>query len=148
RLPVDFLREVGLRDSRFSGRPAVRIPYFDRDGNVSAIRFRTALEGKDRFRWERGAKLSLYGRWWFEDFSTFDGVVLVEGESDCHTLWLHGFPALGLPSARSWKEDWAEHLEGFETIYIVIEPDTGGEAVRKWLAMSAIRARSRLVDLG
>ena len=31
-------------------------------------------------------------------------VVLVEGESDCHTLWLHDFPALGLPGAGNWNE--------------------------------------------
>jgi hypothetical protein len=50
RLPIDFLRGLGLSDCHWSGRPAVRVPYFDQDGNVAAVRFRTALEGKDRFR--------------------------------------------------------------------------------------------------
>ena len=31
---------------------------------------------------------------------------------------------------------------------VVIEPDKGGETVRKWLAASAIRDRARLVSLG
>ena len=31
-------------------------------------------------------------------------VVVVEGESDTHTLWNAGFPALGLPGAGNWKE--------------------------------------------
>ncbi|MDP8908724.1 MAG: hypothetical protein M3N47_06320, partial [Chloroflexota bacterium] len=35
-----------------------------------------------------------------------------------------------------------------ERIYIVIEPDTGGEAVRRWLDRSAIRERAYLLDLG
>jgi DNA primase len=40
-------------------------------------------------------------------------VVLVEGESDCHTLWHHGYPAVGLPGAAGWKESRdAEPLEG------------------------------------
>jgi hypothetical protein len=34
-------------------------------------------------------------------------VVLVEGESDCHTLWGHEISALGLPSATRWREEWA-----------------------------------------
>ena len=33
-----------------------------------------------------------------------NGVVLVEGESDAQTLWLHGYPALGLPGASTWSE--------------------------------------------
>ena len=30
--------------------------------------------------------------------------VLVEGESDCHTLWTHGEPAVGVPGANNWNE--------------------------------------------
>jgi hypothetical protein len=49
-------------------------------------------------------------------------VVLVEGESDCHTLWFHGIPALGIPGAANWREERdARHLDGFETIYIIVE---------------------------
>ena len=31
--------------------------------------------------------------------------MLVEGESDCHTLWHHRIPAVGLPGAGNWRED-------------------------------------------
>jgi hypothetical protein len=72
----------------------------------------------------------------------------VEGESDCHTLWLHDIPALGLPGASSWKETWATYLEGFETVYVVIEPDQGGETVKRWLSASPLHGRARLVGLG
>jgi hypothetical protein len=37
--------------------------------------------------------------------------------------------------------------DGIETIYIVIEPDKGGESVRKWLGQSSIRARARVLQL-
>ena len=61
--------------------------------------------------------------------------MLVEGESDVQTLWYHRVPALGVPGAANWREDRdAQHLEGIETIYVVIEPDAGGEAVKKWLS--------------
>src|SRR5258708_11367735 len=76
-------------------------------------------------------------------------MVLVEGPSDCHTLWYHGIPALGIPGASTWKEDRdASYFEGFDTIYVVIEPDAGGEGVKAWLAKSSIRDRVRLVQLG
>ena len=75
-------------------------------------------------------------------------VTLVEGELDCHTLWHHGIPALGVPGAANWREERdAQHLEGIETIYVVVEADRGGEAVRKWLSQSAIRHRVRLLSL-
>ena len=48
---------------------------------------------------------------------------------------------MGVPGAANWREDRdAQHLDGIEKIYVVIEPDRGGEAVRKWISQSAIRA--------
>ena len=40
------------------------------------------------------------------------------------------------------------YFTAFYSKYVVIEPDTGGETVKKWLAKSAIRERTRLVSLG
>ena len=74
--------------------------------------------------------------------------MLVEGESDCHTLCYHEVPALGMPGAGTWNEERdARHLEGIARVYVVVEPDRGGETVKHWLARSAIRERAYLVDL-
>lgn len=73
--------------------------------------------------------------------------VLVEGESDCHTLWHHEIPALGIPGANNWRNEWAGHLEGIERIYIVVEPDQGGAALREKLTASGISDRLYLVEL-
>jgi len=149
-LTTDFLRSIGLSDMKYLGTPAVRIPYMNRGGANTATRFRIALtkteNGDDRFRWKQGAKLSLYGLW---RLGTPEYIVLVEGESDAHTAWYHGIPTLGIPGAASWNEARdAPHLDGIGTVYVVIEPDTGGVAVKKWLATSRIRDRVRLVSLG
>lgn len=151
-LPLEFMKTLYLSEIHYMGAPAVRIPYLDPAGNEAAVRFRTALnktEGADnRFRWKSGAKPYLYGLWLLEDARKACHVTIVEGESDCHTLWHHGIPAVGVPGAANWKEDRdAEHLSGIETIYVVTEPDKGGKAVRKWLSVSRIRDRVRLVDL-
>ncbi len=117
------------------------------------MRFRTSLSksedgADDRFRWRRGSKAMPYGLWRMERARQAGYVVLVEGESDCHTLWHHGVEALGVPGAGNWKEEWAEHLEGVEKVYAVIEPDEGGEALKEKLTASpALHDRLRLVEL-
>jgi hypothetical protein len=147
RLPADFLRTLDVTDSKYSGIAAVRIPYIDAAGNTVAVRHRIALSG-DKFRWQKGAKPCLYGLNRLSQAQERGYVILVEGESDAQTLWHLGFPALGLPGANGWREDRdASLLDDLEAIYVVIEPDKGGETVLRWLSASEIRARVRLVEL-
>ncbi len=66
KLPVEFLRKLGLSDFRYTGAPAIRIPYRDAAGVEVAVRFRTSLSksedgADDRFRWRRGSKAMPYG---------------------------------------------------------------------------------------
>ena len=146
-MPLDFLNSIGVCQFTYDGKPALRIPYFGAGGEVLAVRFRTALEG-DRFRWKTGTKPCLYGLNRLAEAQSAGMVVLVEGESDCHTLWFHGIPALGIPGAANWREDRdACHLEGIDTIYVVIEPDRGGDIVRQGLSRSTIRHRVKLISL-
>ena len=152
-LPARFLRRLGLSDFSYSGTPAVRIPYRDTEGVEVAVRFRLALEkgeeGDDRFRWRRGDRALPYGLWRLGRAREAGYVVLVEGESDCHTLWHHGVEALGVPGACNWKEEWSAYLDGIEKVYAVVEPDGGGEAFREKLsACAGIRERLRFVQLG
>ncbi|ABG04864.1 hypothetical protein Rxyl_1917 [Rubrobacter xylanophilus DSM 9941] len=152
-LPVEFLRELGLSTISYMGRKAVRMPYLTEDGREAAVRLRLALErspqGDGRFRWRKGSKPTLYGLWRMERVREAGYVVLVEGESDCHTLWHHGIEALGVPGATSWKAEWAAHLEGIGRVYAVIEPDAGGGAFGEKLAASpALRDRLRFVEPG
>lgn len=149
KLPLPFLQSVGLRDVSYCGAPAIRIPYFAGErGEEPAIRFRVALDGPDRFRWKRGSKARLYGArdaWALKEAGY---AVLVEGETDCLTLWHAGFPALGLPGATNWNEERdAPLFDGVATIYAMVEPDQGGPQMLAWLAKSRIRDRVRLVRL-
>jgi hypothetical protein len=146
-LPTNFLKSCGVSEFSYDHRPALRIPYFGAGGEELAVRFRIALEG-DRFRWKSGTKPCLYGLHRLTEAQKAGQLVLVEGESDCHTLWFHGIPALGIPGAANWREERdARHLDGIETIYVVVEPDRGGDAVREWLSRSTIRHRAKLVSL-
>jgi hypothetical protein len=145
QLPLDFLKALGLSTMNYTGAAAVRIPYRNRAGHEGAVRFRIAAKG-DKFRWRSGSKPTLYG---LDKLRPEEAVVLVEGESDTHTLLANGYNALGVPGASNWREDRdAEHLAAAPTVFVIVEPDTGGEAVKKWLAVSSMRDKVKLVSLG
>lgn len=90
RLPVKFLKSLGLSDITYSGSPAIRISYSDREGHEKAVRFRRALKkdvlGDERFRWRSGSRTLPYGLWRLEGAKEVGYVVLVEGESAYHAL--------------------------------------------------------------
>ena len=148
KLPLDFLLANGLREITYEGAPAISIAYFSHDGSDPAVRFRIALDGPDRFRWRKGSRARLYGLHQLSSVKQAGHAVLVEGESDCHTLWLHDFPALGLPGNRNWNEERdAPLLSGLTTIFVVIEPGKSGVGMMDWLRRSSIAPRVRLMRL-
>src|ERR671911_1796419 len=148
KLPEDFLRGLGLRDVTYLKKPAVRIPYPDEEGQETAVRFRVSLDGPEKFRWRSGDRPLPYGLRLLDEARAAGFVVLVEGESDCHALWFHEIPALGIPGASNWKGEWASHLDGIEKVYAVIEPDQGGDTLREKLTdCEAIRERLHLLEL-
>ncbi len=155
RLPEDFLRNLGLRDGTWNGAPAVVMPYCDVTGETVSTRYRTALtkgpDSDDRFRWNRGDVPTLYGLWrWLEaSVDNNSSIVIVEGESDCHTLWFHGIAAYGVPGATVWN-GVERHLADYRTVYVVQEPDGGGDAMRARAASlpAALRLKIQLVTLG
>lgn len=147
-LPASFLtKTVRLSDMHYVNAPAVRIPYMDESGEELCVRFRVSLDGSPKIKTRRGDKHTLYGLWLLDRIRRARMVVLVEGESDVHTLWYHSFPALGIPGAKSWKSVWSEKLEGIERIYVVIEPDAAGESLWERLTASPLREQLYRVEL-
>lgn len=125
RLPADFLtRECGLTDVPGDG---VHIPYYDADLHRIETKRRVALQAKDGSYWPKGKPLVAYGIWKRQEAVECGKVILVEGESDCWTLWHHGFPALGIPGASATKTLTADLLNGIAQVYVWQEPGSGGE---------------------
>jgi hypothetical protein len=148
-LPEGFLRGLGLRDVTYFEKPAVRIPYPDKEGHEVGVRFRISLEGGEKFKWRSGDKCLPYGLKLLGETHRAGYVILVEGESDCHTLWFYEIPALGSPGASNWRDGWATYLDGIEKIYAVIESDQGGDTLReKLISCAPIRERLHLLELG
>jgi biotin operon repressor len=148
-LPTEFLAQIGVSTvPNYLGAPAVRILYYAEDGEEYRVRFRLAASGPNKFRWRKddAGPLIPYGVWRLEQLRhTSEYLVIVEGESDAQTLWHHDVPALGLPGASTWKPEWEKYLEGFETIYLFVEPDRGGETLVKSLAESSVKDRVMLI---
>ena len=137
KLPEDWLREQGLKDTS----QGIAIPYMDESGSVVATRKRYSLAPTGpRFSWVRGSRILPYGLWRLSEVRAAGSVVLVEGESDAHTLWYHGIPALGIPGASTFQPAWAEYLRGLK-IYIHQEPDAGGEQFVRKIAEGFVTAR-------
>lgn len=128
RLDVDHLRACFVKETLWQSKPAVAFSYLDVQGVEVAVRYRVALEGS-RFRWQNGAKPKelLYGSWWLPLWQEKgkQRVLLVEGESDCLTLWQAKIPAIGVAGADCLSEQNASLLDGFEVV-LWREPDSGG----------------------
>lgn len=152
KLPVEFLQSLQIVDQSYRGMKRIVIPYLDQEGTQIATRYRMALtkrgEVDDRFRWSTGAKLALYGLSRLHNYRKDAQIVLVEGESDCHTLWYHGVPALGIPGAQTWKPEWDRFLEGFSEILLVAEPDGGGRALVERMRTASFADKIKVVRLG
>lgn len=127
RLPAKWLQDkCGLRD--LSAGEGVGIPYTDEDGRRLFIRVRFALRAKEGTRQPRGEKLQVYGQWRLKEIRKAKEVVIVEGESDCWTLWHAGFQALGMPGAAATASLHMRWLDGVETVYVWQEPGAAGQS--------------------
>lgn len=120
RLPVSFLRHLGIRNM---GAKGIQIPYRSLDGQIVRYRFRKSLIGDRGFEWSRGSRLYLYGLDLLPRLALADPVLLVEGESDCWTAWHWGLDfVLGLPGKSVWRSEWASLLGGRQ-VGVWQEPD-------------------------
>jgi hypothetical protein len=152
QLDPERLRAFGVADAPYFKPPAISMAYRHTDGTVPAVRFRFCLDksadGDTRFKWRKNSKLCLYGLDRLDLARERGYLVLVEGESDCHTLWSHGEPAVGIPGANNWNEARdAPALADISLIYLVVEPDKGGDTLLDKLATSALAGRVQLVSL-
>jgi hypothetical protein len=148
RVSQEFLRGLSLADTDAHGGCSIRIPYMDENGVETAVRFRIALDGADKFRANKKTRLGLYGLQRLND-ARCDGVIsLVIGESDCIAMWFEGIAAIGLPTPRIWDEARdARYFDGFRRINVVLSPHKGQEAMLELIRHSSIRDRVYLVAL-
>lgn len=137
RLPAEFLSECGVAEVVSSPkRRCVDIPYADVAGTVLAVQKRLSLVKEPRFKWRKGDHPIPYGL--NRVPQPGQPLVIVEGTSDCWTLWFHKIGALGIPGKDQWRSEYAATVEGRE-LFVWQEP--GGEALIKAVAKDLPDAR-------
>lgn len=133
KLPIEFLKNINLKDTNYDFTPAIRMPYPDELGREVYHRYRVALKAEPRFKAPAkatGAKPIPYGLQVLADARKAGYILLVEGESDAQVCWYNDIPALGIPGVEAWKRwgnEWAEHLHNIPLILVPVESDKGGE---------------------
>lgn len=108
----------------------VIIPYRHRDGSHARARRRMKVSGTPKHCWagtKSDGEIIAYGLDQLEKAREAGYIILVEGETDCWALWLHEFPALGVPGASVVNTLKRECFDGIDRVYLVQEPDAGGE---------------------
>jgi DNA-binding transcriptional ArsR family regulator len=128
----------------------IEILYLTREGELHAVQYRCALEGDNRFKWRKGDTPILYGLWRLCEWTDSDTLYLCEGTSDTWTLWHADLPALGIPSASTWREEWWREVEGFERIVLIPDNDEAGEKLARAIAKTCpehLRERVQVLQL-
>jgi hypothetical protein len=146
RLPEDFLRKEFLLND---ANNEIGMPYLNESGELFRTKLRPSMDKHaHKMTWtgERGAGTIPYGIW---RVKTPKELMVVEGESDTHTLAYHDIPAVGISGAQGWKAEFAD-LSCFAnaaTIYVVQEPDEGGSTFVSKIASSSLRDKLKIVTL-
>jgi DNA-binding transcriptional ArsR family regulator len=156
QLDAEKLRAWHAHDIRYApGAPygGIAIPYRNANGDLHTIQYRLTKEkvnGVDRFKWRTGDTRILYGLWRLPEWGDADTLYLCEGTSDTWTLWHADLPALGIPSATYWREEWWREVEGFERIVLIPDNDEAGEKLAREIAKTcpdALRERVHVLRL-
>jgi len=137
RLTAEKLRAWHAHDIRYAPEApngGIAIPYLKREGELHAVQYRRALEGDNRFKWRKDDTAILYGLWRLPEWGDADTLYLCEGTSDTWTLWHADLPALGIPSASTWKSEWWREVEGFPRIVLIPDADDAGSQLVEKLA--------------
>ena len=131
-LTMEFLEALKIKDRPGDGRnPAyIAIPYFGIDGKCVAVKQRFHPKNKQRFGWDKGGNVTLYGLW-LKLNKEAEAVILAEGESDAQSCWAHKLPCYGVLGATNFQESWARDFLGNRNVYLHVEPDAGGQKFRQ-----------------
>lgn len=148
RISKEFLRDIcRLTDEVGTGKNGGRrvlIPYFDADGSELYTRFRSALKASEGSSYRKGTDPRAYGLWRLPQYRAGNSparvLIITEGESDAWTLWLHNYPAIGVPGADATNSVRAADIAEFDTIYIWQDDDGAG-------AKFVVRMAARIAEL-
>jgi len=142
-IPISYLESLGI----VSNKNELIIPYKYVNQKYARSRIRNC--STNSFYWEKDKDIIIsYGIWRKQK----DYCIIVEGESDCWTLWYSGFNAIGIPGSTMYKKLSLDHIKQFDILYIVREEDQAGNIfifqMKKYLISLKYQGNVHVLDLG
>ena len=112
-------------------RPSYTIPVFDRDGST-LINIRHRLIGGDSGDKYRPHAAGLGAQLFNARLTNepAESIIVAEGEKKSICLDQWGFLNVGIMGKRSFKREWMDWLESFQTVYVALDPDAQESAAR------------------
>jgi twinkle protein len=127
----------------------IAFPYFDPEGNLFAVKYRTRDK---KMRSAPECRPGLYG--WQAIPAKARKVAIVEGELDAIALAHYGMPTLSVPNGgggggkqSGWIEEEFDRLARFDTIYLAMDTDEPGQEAAKEILERLGPERCRIVQL-
>lgn len=139
---LGVLRNPLVGHEQLGGR--LSLPYITPAGVVN-IRFRCLKdhvcheEGCPKYLGITGLGSTLYNVLDFRKAS--QAIYVCEGEIDAMTLSLCGFPAIGTPGVKAWKEHYTKCFQDYVQVFAVADGDKAGREFSSFLARE-VDARS------
>lgn len=122
------------------------IPYRSPSG-VTQIRFRRIDDQQPRWWTEPGVKDPLFNV--VDLHRNEEYIVVCEGHTDTITMsGLVGAPAVGIAGAGKWEKHWSRCLLDYDTVFLLMDPDTaGGNATKKLIERLSENGNTKVVTL-
>lgn len=125
RLGVVAVPLVGHEE--YAGRLA--IPSIGPAGDIRGLRFRALDDSEPKYLGIHGQETRLFNPRAVVEAGQF--ICITEGEIDAITLEMCGLPAVGVCGANAWKPHYHRIFSGFESVYVLGDPDSAGRGFAK-----------------
>lgn len=120
---LGFVRSPLSGDEGFTG--SLSIPYLNRGGSVSSIKFRRFSSDGPKYLYHTGQRPRLYNTRAY--FMADDMIGITEGEIDAIVATeVIGVPSIGIPGAEMWQEHadvWGPVFKDFRTVIMFADGD-------------------------
>ncbi|GAA2687772.1 toprim domain-containing protein [Nonomuraea recticatena] len=120
------------------------IPYIAPNGDTLSIRFRNLRDNGPKYLTLPGDKPRPYNTAAIERYTS--AMWITEGEIDSITLHEVGVPAIGIPGANTWRNDWALIFKPYQEVLIPVDGDDAGHKFGRGIAEQLENAR--VIDMG
>jgi DNA primase len=107
-------------------QPTILIPYFNVSGAIISIQGRN-LDPSSEYRYINlnGIETCIYNLQIVNELSKGQELIICEGVTDCIASLSMGRPAIGIPGASAFKEEYVELLKSYKLILVPDRDETG-----------------------